>query len=92
MKKKSSFYLNEDMLKEMKKEAVELDLGFPSDFIEYLWNYYRERRYYMTGDKFHDRLVELAEKMDYSEYHIQGGELYLLDENGEVVHTEEMPG
>ena len=43
-KKKSSIYLDQELMKEMQKEAVDLEVSYPSGLIEYLWNFYQENK------------------------------------------------
>ena len=43
----------------------------------------------MTDEQFINRLAQLAEKVDYTHYHIQGDELQLLDSEYNVIYTEE---
>ncbi len=47
-KVKSSFYLPPELDREMRIEAAKLGLGYPSNFIEMLWEKYKEDGKEMT--------------------------------------------
>lgn len=42
-KVKSSFYLDKKTDREMRVKAAELGLGYPSDFIKTLWEYFKKK-------------------------------------------------
>jgi hypothetical protein len=43
-KQKNTYYLEPETVKEMRREAVELDIKYPSAFIRFLWEFYKRRK------------------------------------------------
>ena len=43
-REQNTFYTDKATAKEMRREAVELELRYPSEFIAYLWEFYKKNK------------------------------------------------